>query len=69
MIIRGIMRSEKTPHLSAGKHELDSNLPNTQPLRAGLINTIDGTIYGASWTTGISGSALSFDGVDDYEEV
>ncbi len=26
----------------------------------------DGTIYGASWTTGISGSALSFDGTNDY---
>ena len=26
----------------------------------------DGTIHGASWTTGVSGGALSFDGVDDY---
>ncbi|NQE46008.1 hypothetical protein C5S31_08300 [ANME-1 cluster archaeon GoMg2] len=26
----------------------------------------DGTIYGATWTEGISGKALSFDGVDDY---
>lgn len=26
----------------------------------------DGTIYGATWTTGISGKALQFDGVDDY---
>jgi PGF-CTERM protein/uncharacterized repeat protein (TIGR01451 family) len=26
----------------------------------------DGTIYGATWTTGISGKALEFDGVDDY---
>lgn len=26
----------------------------------------DGTIHGATWTTGISGKALSFDGVDDY---
>ena len=25
-----------------------------------------GTIYGATWTTGIVGGALSFDGVDDY---
>lgn len=29
----------------------------------------DGTIYGASWTNGISGSALDFDGEDDYIEV
>ena len=26
----------------------------------------DGTIYGASWTTGYSGYALDFDGVNDY---
>jgi len=26
----------------------------------------DGTIHGATWTTGISGKALQFDGVDDY---
>ena len=32
-------------------------------------NNNDGTIYGATWTTGISGSALSFDGTDDYVEV
>jgi len=29
----------------------------------------DGTIYGATWTNGISGDALSFDGVDDYVTV
>jgi len=29
----------------------------------------DGTIYGAAWTTGQIGAALSFDGVDDYVEV
>ena len=29
-------------------------------------NNNHGTIYGATWTTGISGSALSFDGWDDY---
>jgi hypothetical protein len=29
----------------------------------------DGTIYGASWVPGISGSALSFDGSNDYVEV
>ncbi len=26
----------------------------------------DGTIYGAQWTTGQAGGALSFDGVDNY---
>ena len=26
----------------------------------------DGTIHGATWTTGVSGKALQFDGVDDY---
>lgn len=29
----------------------------------------DGNIYGASWTSGKVGNALSFDGVDDYVEV
>jgi len=29
-------------------------------------NGNDGTIYGATWTTGVSGKALQFDGVDDY---
>ncbi len=29
----------------------------------------DGTIYGATWTTGVSGKALEFDGVDDYVEI
>ncbi|MGA2092954.1 MAG: LamG-like jellyroll fold domain-containing protein, partial [Sedimentisphaerales bacterium] len=29
----------------------------------------NGTIYGATWTTGMSGKALSFDGVNDYVSV
>ncbi len=29
----------------------------------------DGTIHGATWTSGISGKALSFDGADDYVEI
>lgn len=29
----------------------------------------DGTIYGATWTTGISGKALEFDGMNDYIEI
>jgi hypothetical protein len=29
-------------------------------------NNNRGTIYGAQWTTGVSGAALEFDGVDDY---
>ncbi|MHC4609402.1 MAG: LamG domain-containing protein [Planctomycetota bacterium] len=33
------------------------------------INGNHGTIYGASWTTGIVGGALSFDGSNDYIEV
>jgi len=32
-------------------------------------NDNDGTIYGANWTDGKFGKALSFDGVDDYVEV
>ncbi len=29
----------------------------------------DGTLIGATWTDGVSGSALSFDGVDDYVNI
>jgi len=32
-------------------------------------NGNDGTIYGATWTTGVSGTALEFDGVDEYVDV
>ena len=32
-------------------------------------NDNTGNIYGATWVEGISGSALSFDGVDDYIEI
>jgi len=32
-------------------------------------NSNGGTIYGASWVNGISGKALSFDGVNDYVDV
>jgi len=32
-------------------------------------NGNNGTIYGANWTTGITGSALDFDGIDDYIEI
>jgi len=30
------------------------------------VDANDGTVYGATWTTGKMGGALSFDGVDDY---
>lgn len=30
------------------------------------VGSNNGTIYGATWTTGIVGGALSFDGVNDY---
>jgi len=33
------------------------------------VGTNHGTIYGATWTTGQVGCALSFDGVDDYVNV
>ncbi|MHC4423727.1 MAG: hypothetical protein ACYSWR_03540, partial [Planctomycetota bacterium] len=33
------------------------------------VGNNDGTIYGASWTTGVIGGALRFDGVDDYVNV
>jgi len=32
-------------------------------------NGNNGTVYGAAWTDGVSGKALSFDGVNDYVDV
>ncbi|MBN1861616.1 MAG: metallophosphoesterase [Candidatus Thermoplasmatota archaeon] len=32
-------------------------------------NGNDGTTHGATWTTGVSGYALSFDGINDYADV
>jgi len=34
-----------------------------------VTNTMDGTIHGATWTTGKVNSALVFDGDDDYVEI
>jgi cysteine-rich repeat protein len=36
---------------------------------ADRINGYDGTVYGATWTTGQVGNALSFDGHDDYVDM
>jgi hypothetical protein len=33
------------------------------------VNGHNGTIYGATWTTGINGSALQFDGSNDYAQI
>ena len=33
------------------------------------FNENDGTIYGATWTSGKVGNALSFDGIDDYVNI
>ncbi|MHC4111797.1 MAG: LamG-like jellyroll fold domain-containing protein [Planctomycetota bacterium] len=33
------------------------------------VGTNDGTVFGATWTTGQVDSALSFDGVDDYVDI
>ncbi len=34
-----------------------------------IFNGNNGTVYGASWTTGVVGNALDFDGVNDYVQV
>jgi hypothetical protein len=49
-----------------GVWNLDENSGTTA--HDSLLNN-DGTIYGATWTTGKIGSALSYDGVDDYVSV
>ena len=50
-----------------GYWNFEENNGDTAYDRSGNGN--DGTIYGANWTTGISGNALSFDGVDDYVDI
>ena len=45
----------------------DENIGSTAYDSSG--NNNNGTIYGAIWTNGVTGSALSFDGSDDYVEV
>jgi len=59
------------------EHTLDANTVALWHFDEGSGTTVsdgggndnDGTIHGATWTTGISGSALSYDGVNDYVEV
>ncbi len=45
----------------------DEGLGNSTADSSGNGN--DGTINGANWTTGLSGSALEFDGINDYVSV
>lgn len=47
-----------------GHWKLDEGSGTTVRDSSGCNN--DGTVYGASWVDGRSGSALSFDGTDDY---
>jgi len=42
---------------------------NSGTIARDSIGNNDGTITGATWTTGVNGSALRFDGVDDYVHV
>ncbi|MFE3845705.1 LamG-like jellyroll fold domain-containing protein, partial [Thermoplasmatota archaeon] len=44
----------------------DFNEGNGSIVNDSSLNENNGTIYGASWVTGISENALSFDGIDDY---
>ena len=46
--------------------KFDENAGNTANDSAGGNN---GTINGASWTTGVRGSALNFDGINDYLDI
>lgn len=50
-----------------GRWHFDEGAGNIAHDSSGYHN--DGTVYGASWTSGRFGKALSFDGVDDYVEV
>ena len=42
---------------------------NTGSIANDSVGGNDGTIIGPTWTTGVNGSALYFDGVNDYVEV
>jgi hypothetical protein len=54
---------KKSPGLVAEWH-FDEGSGNITEDSSGNGN--DGTIHGATWTTGVSGKALEFDGVDEY---
>ena len=47
-------------------HESSSGSADGQTTYDEISNSNDGTIHGATWTTGKYGAALEFDGVDDY---
>ena len=50
-----------------GSWSFDENIGTTANDSSGYNNT--GTVYGATWVQGKYGSALSFDGIDDYVNV
>jgi len=50
-----------------GYWNFDEGTGNTAGDSSGNGN--DGTIHGASWTNGVSGGALDFDGINDYVDV
>jgi N-acetylglucosamine-6-sulfatase len=52
------------PIAPIAKWKLDESSGTTATDSSG--NKIDGTVNGATWTSGVNGNALSFDGVDDH---
>lgn len=50
-----------------GEWKFEEGSGNTVSDTSGNGNT--GTVHGATWTTGISGNGLTFDGIDDYVEI
>jgi hypothetical protein len=60
-------QAEATSLPPVGYWKFDEGSGNTASDSSGNGN--DGTIYGASWTSGISSGALRFDGADDHVNV
>jgi len=56
----------ETPKTSVSRWYLNEN---TGSIAYDSIDGNDGTIKGAAWTTGVNGSALDFDGINDYISV
>ena len=66
-VIEGTQKSFTPRETTIGIWHFDEGSGNIARDSSGNDN--NGTVYGASWTTGVNATALSYDGEDDYVEV